>query len=375
MYLANSGHQAAAEAIEAALHLEDPGVRTLAVDPVEYAHPYFSRLVHHTYMGLIRRMPELWDAMYDSRPLEQLSRRTQWLTHRGRNPRFLSMMDDFAPDAVICTQAYSLGLICEHRRQTGRAFPVFGVVTDFRPHRFWIQDGTVEYVVPTPDAADRLGSLGVARARLRVLGIPIHPAFAVRGGEREPRKGRHRVLVMGGSQGLGVKYRTIRLLDGADTPFVIDVVTGMNERLRREVLRHRDSFRHPLRVRGFSRSVARLMRQADLLVSKPGGLTCAEAMASGLPMLVVRPLPGQEAGNLDVLVRQGAALHLESDRDVRAAVDALLQNPERLAALRRNAARLARPGAARDIAREVLAAAGERPGTDPSRSAGDAARA
>ena len=358
LHLGNSGHHTAARAIEAALRALNPAVRTLCVDPIAYAHPYFSKLIHHTYLGLLRGTPELWDVMYDSVRLDRLTRRIRWLTHRGQSRAYVGMLADFRPDAVVCTQAYSFGVMAAYQKAYGARFPLFGVTTDYRPHRFWVQDGASTLVVPDEDAARRLASLGVARQRIKVYGIPVSPQFAVGPGSSAPPAGRPRVLVMGGSLGLGARYSTLRQLDRATGDFAIDVVAGTNVRLRRHLLRRRAGFAHPLRVRGYVQDVHALMHRASLLISKPGGLTSAEAMVAGLPMIVVRPLPGQESGNLEKLVSRGAAVHLKSDDELPATVDTLLSDPERLARMQANARALGKPAAVRDIAREILAATG-----------------
>ena len=96
------------------------------------------------------------------------------------------------------------------------------------------------------------------------------------------------------------------------------------------------------------------MHRASLLISKPGGLTSAEAMAVGLPMVLVRPLPGQERGNTEMLVRHGAAVHVPEDRDVAGVVTSLLANRELLQMMRERALDLGRPDAAMEVARRVL---------------------
>jgi processive 1,2-diacylglycerol beta-glucosyltransferase len=153
----------------------------------------------------------------------------------------------------------------------------------------------------------------------------------------------------------------LQWLDRSREAFTIDVVTGTNRKLRRRLVRNRRRFRHPLRIRGFVRDPVALMRRASLLLSKPGGLTAAEAMAVGLPMLLIRPLPGQERGNTDVLVRHGAAVHLKQDREVAPLVDTLLGTPSLLAMMRQHALALGRPRAADEIARDVLHALAQSP--------------
>lgn len=358
LHLGFGGHYTAARAVEAGLRRLNPSVETRCVDPIQYAHPYFSRIIHQTYMVMLRQTPEVWEAMYDSARLDALTRRVRWLIQRGNSRGFLRMLDEFNPDAVVCTQAYTYGLMCAHLRGTGVDLPLFGVITDYRPHRFWVFDGYGggHLFAPTGEARERLVRLGVAAGRVTVSGIPIGRAPDR---ERAVRPGLagsvRRVLAMGGSMGLGVSYGLIRELDRCREPFALDVVAGTNRKLRGRVARARGGFEHPVRLRGIVGHVPELMRRSALLVSKPGGLTCAEAMAAGLPMMIVRPLPGQEAGNTQHLVGRGAALLVEKEREIPAIVDTLFRNRELLEIMSQRALSLGVPDAADVIAKAVAA--------------------
>lgn len=355
-YLArNSGHHSAARAIESALKRLDPAVEILCVDLLAYTHPHWSTLIERMYMTTIRRTPEVWEALYDRPWLAYLARRVRHLIQRGRSKPLLHLMDDFKPDAAVCTQAHPLAVLTAYARRRDPDFPLWGVVTDMIPHRFWVVEGAVHYVVPNPMAADRLVWLGVDRSAIKILGIPINPGFMADRKKPISIKDGRRVLVMGGSRGLGARYRTIAYLDQSTEDFTIDVVTGTNRKLGAQLIKHRHRFKHPIRIRGYVKDVVALMHRASLLISKPGGLTVAEAMATGLPLVLIRPLPGQEKGNTDVLVRYGAAVHLQRDRDVPPVVTTLLGKSAILGMMRMRARELGKPDAALDTAREILA--------------------
>ncbi|HOW97788.1 MAG TPA: glycosyltransferase [Kiritimatiellia bacterium] len=351
----NSGHHSAARNVQAALHKLDPSIETMCVDLLEYTHPRWSAIVQKTYMVTIRRTPEVWEALYDRLWLEYLTRRIRRLVQRGNSRPLRDLMDRFRPDVAVCTQAHPLGVLSAYAQRHRPDLPLWGIVTDYVPHRYWVvRWPPVRYVVPGEAAGGRLALYGVHRPNLFPLGIPIHTGFVTERKTRVSREDGRRVLVMGGSRGLGARYRTIRYLDRSTEDFTIDVVTGANRRLRAKLIRNRDKFRHPIRIRGYVKDVVALMHRASLLISKPGGLTSAEAMAVGLPMVLVRPLPGQERGNTEVLVRHGAAVHLPEDRDVASVVTSLLANRELLDMMRERALDLGRPHAALDTARLIL---------------------
>lgn len=353
----NSGHHAAARAIEAQIKKLNPLAETRCLDLLETTHPMWSSIIQNAYMSTIRRTPELWEALYDNFWFDLLTRYVRPLVQRGNSHKLRILMDAFQPDAIVCTQAHPFSVLTAYARRQGKPIPLWGIITDFLPHRFWfVPPGEhIRYVVPTETAVQRLMILGTPADRIHVLGIPIQADVLAARGKAVSRTTERRILVMGGSRGLGARFATIRSLDRATADFTIDVVTGTNRRLRKQLLGARHKFRHPIRIRGYVKDAMALMGRASLLIGKPGGLTSAEAMASGTPMLIIRPLPGQERGNTEMLVRHGAAIHLDRDRDLPAVVSSLLTNALLLDMMAGRARSLGRPHAARDVAQAVLA--------------------
>ena len=353
----NSGHHAAARAIEAEIRRLAPFAETRCLDLLETTHPTWSAIVQYVYMSTIRRTPELWEALYDNFWFDWLTKWIRPLVQRGNSLKLRILMEAFQPDAIVCTQAHPFAVLSAYARRQGKPIPLWGVVTDLLPHRFWHvpPDEHIRYVVPSQTAMQRLMILGTPAERIHILGIPIQADVLAARGKTTSRDAGRRVLVMGGSRGLGARFATIRSLDRAAADFTIDVVTGTNRRLRKKLLAARHRFRHPIRIRGYVQDAMAIMRRASLLIGKPGGLTSAEAMASGTPMLIVRPLPGQERGNTEMLVRHGAAIHLDRDRDLPAVVTSLFTNRSLLDMMAARAKALGKPDAARDTAAAVLA--------------------
>jgi len=355
----NSGHHAAARAIEVEILRQHPEADTRCLDLLETTHPTWSAIVQNAYMSTIRRTPELWEALYDNFWFDLLTRYIRPLVQRGRSHKLRILMEAFQPDAIICTQAHPFAVLSAYAKRQEKPIPIWGVVTDFLPHRFWyVKPGKhIHYVVPTETAMQRFMLLGIPAERIHTLGIPIQAdvlAARHRTISRTNGADGRRVLVMGGSRGLGARFKTIRQLDRAPGNFTIDVVTGTNRRLRKQLLRARHKFEHPIRIRGYVKDAMALMSRASLLIGKPGGMTSAEAMASGIPMLLVRPLPGQERGNTEMLVRHGAAIQVDRDRDLPGIVSSLIANPALIDKMAARARSIGKPDAARDIAAEMF---------------------
>ncbi|MDD4341041.1 MAG: glycosyltransferase [Kiritimatiellae bacterium] len=353
----NSGHHAAARAIEAEIHRLNPLAETRCLDLLETTHPTWSAIVQYAYMSTIRRTPELWEALYDNFWFDLLTRRyIRPLVQRGNSHKLWILMEAFQPNAIVCTQAHPLAVLSAYTRRQQQPVPLWGVLTDYLPHRFWYVPPAdhIRYVVPTETALQRLMILGTPADNIHIFGIPIQADVLAARRKRLAPSPQRRIVVMGGSRGLGVHFATVRHLDRAKTDFTIDVVTGTNRRLRKKLLAARHKFKHPIRIRGYVQDAMALMHRASLLLGKPGGLTSAEAMAAGTPMLIIRPLPGQERGNTETLVRHGAAIHLDRDRDLPGVVDSLMDNPSLRERMRESARLLGTPNAARDIAIALL---------------------
>jgi processive 1,2-diacylglycerol beta-glucosyltransferase len=306
-------------------------------------------------MSTIRRTPELWEALYDNFWFDLLTRYIRPLVQRGSSHKLRILMEAFQPDAIICTQAHPFAVLSAYAKRQSEPIPIWGVITDFLPHRFWyVQPNKhIHYVVPTDTAVQRLMILGIPAEQIHTLGIPIQADILAARHRTISRTNGHdgrRVLVMGGSRGLGARFKTIKQLDRTPGDFTIDVVTGTNRKLRKQLLRARHKFTHPIRIRGYVKDAMALMSRASLLIGKPGGLTSAEAMASGTPMILIRPLPGQERGNTEMLVRHGAAIEVDRDRDLPGVVSSLLAKPALIEMMAARAKTIGKPFAARDIA-------------------------
>jgi processive 1,2-diacylglycerol beta-glucosyltransferase len=200
-------------------------------------------------------------------------------------------------------------------------------------------------------------------ASVHVVGIPIMPAFAqpldratcARELRLDPQ--RRTLLLMGGGAGVGNLEQIAAHLLARDADFQLIVLAGKNEAALSAL--QKLASKHPSRLfpQGYTNQVERLMACADLVITKPGGLTTSECLAMGVPMLVHSPIPGQEERNADYLLEQGAALKAVDTVGLEYRVAELLASPLRLAQLRERAKALARPHAAREVLRIVLAAA------------------
>ena len=275
--------------------------------------------------------------------------------HNGNLARRMKkVIEREKPDAVLYTHVFC-GQILEALRRRGQlTVPAVGVLTDFTVHPRWERFPSLgALIAPHEDIAKIALSRGYAADRLYSLGIPIHPKYKTRRSKEEAKRllgfpsDERIVLLMGGSMAYGATAKYVKEADKASLPFRILSVSGRNKKKFKKIANLKT--RHPLTAIGFSDQVELLMDAADLLVTKPGGLSSAEALSRGLPMILTEPIPGHEVRNGEFLAAHGAALPLSHPRDLGAMIDRLLENAEELERLSRSAEAIGCPRAAEEI--------------------------
>jgi processive 1,2-diacylglycerol beta-glucosyltransferase len=225
------------------------------------------------------------------------------------------------------------------------------VVTDFLPHSYWVLDSVDRYFVANRESKEKLHENGVVEEKIAVTGIPIDPAFEAPV-TRHPKP--PLVLVMGGSHGFGSLDRLAATLDKLPEPFEMVVIAGRNKKLYRKLEDQKKTLKKTVRTYPFVQSAREWMQGATLLITKPGGLTIAEALASRLPMVFINPVPGQESNNAALLLRYRVAVEAKSEEEAALLVGQLLRSPAKLEAMKKNMLSLAHPDAARRIAEATL---------------------
>jgi processive 1,2-diacylglycerol beta-glucosyltransferase len=329
------GHTAAAQAVRAALEARDPGIETQTVDSYRYAASVFSKVVADGYIGMVKTVPQVYSYIYD---------RAERATHVPAFRRYVSrytaanlrkLVDERKPDLVVCTHAFPCGVMSEYKRQFDPDLPVVGIVTDFVVHPFWIYTNIDAYSVATPEMRSALTSRGVLPERVLL-----------------PRD-KKLVLIMGGGVGIGPLDKMMRALDNVDVPLAAAVIVGRNKALERRVTAVAERTAYPLRVFGFVNNVFDYMHASDVLLTKPGGLTSSEALAAEVPMIFVKPLPGQEERNTRYLVTRHAAIRARGERQLADAVSDVLTSNERRDALLANAATVRHPDASTRVAERI----------------------
>jgi processive 1,2-diacylglycerol beta-glucosyltransferase len=359
-----AGHLRAAEAVELALRQLDPQATVRNLDVLQLTNGAFRRLYGRAYLDLVNRAPHVLGYFYDllDRPTSPRHKadRLRLAVEKLNLRRFLRLLSDDCWDVIVNTHFLPAEIVASLRRQEKIATPQLTVTTDFETHRLWVNQPCDHYFTATEEGAAYLQHWGVPPGDVSVTGIPVHPNFCQ---AKDPKECRRRlglagdlpvVLQRAGGFGVGPIEQLYQGLLAIPAPLQVVVVTGRNAPLKERLEAVEVPRRHAATVLGFTTEMDQWMAAADLVVSKPGGLTTSEALASGAAMAIVNPIPGQESRNSDFLLENGAAIKINNLATLPHKLTRLLEEPDRLAALKANSRRLGRPRAAFAVAQAAL---------------------
>ncbi|MDD5132785.1 MAG: glycosyltransferase [bacterium] len=355
-----TGHESAAKALQEAVRNINPRIYTEAIDSLRYTYPILSTVLSKTYSGIIKRTPQLWDYLYDNPDIVNATATLRNMLGKLKLKKIEKLLEYYNPDVVVCTQAAPCMLISAYKEQTGWRKPLVAVVTDYRAHAYWHAPFTNLFVVPTGQTKQDLIQLGIQERKIKVLGIPIDPKFAI-SQDKTSAKQRMKlnpwlptILVMGGSQGLGPMDAVISQLAEVRMPIQTIVICGTNRKLRRKIKRKTFHFGSTIRVMGYTKNIDKIMDACDLIITKPGGMTSSEALAKSLPMIIINPIPGQEEKNSQFLCRHNVAIRLDNINNLQQTIEYLIRHPEKLETMQENARKIAKPNASLMAANAIL---------------------
>lgn len=361
---AGEGHNSTAKALRD--QFEADGVACDILDTYKYAAPMIGKLISEGYLFVSDKAKFAFKAGY--RMAEKRHGGTgEMSVARLFNSQFTDeigeYINDYAPDAVIFTHPFS-GLVLDILKQKGRiSAKTVGILTDFTFHPYWEDCRLCDYVVtPSPLLLYQAREKGFSESSVLPLGIPIKSKFA----KEQPKDAARAelgldpelstLLVMGGSMGHGNIAANIKRLDQLDCKrdFQIISVCGNNEEERAKTDKYLLHSNRRILNFGFVDFIDKLMDAADIIISKPGGLTTSEALAKRLPMIIVNPIPGQEARNTSFLLNNGVAMAASKTCPVDELVFSLMSDGGRRIAMMRDAIdAMRRPNSARDVCRFV----------------------
>ena len=290
------------------------GIDCEMLDTLEYISRFLGEGVQDGYLIATKYLKEAYGRVYDSLDKKDSPYRSyspEAMITKFLSRRLESFMMEYNPSFVIGTHSYAASMMTVLKKRGVLSCPMLGVVTDYTIHPFWESTQLDYYVIPDGVLTAAAGKKGIAENKLLPYGIPIRECF-----ERKTEKSAAKaalglsekpvVLVMMGSMGFGNMTELMQTIDGYDGNYQVVVICGNNEKAKASILEA--DWKKEVRCLGFTTNVDEYMDAAELIITKPGGLTTSEAMAKRLPLILTNPIPGQEERNMEFLVNSGAAM-------------------------------------------------------------------
>lgn len=361
---AGAGHVRAAQAFEKAAEINFPEINVVHLDLMDVVPKLFKTLYAESYLKIIRYEPAIWGALYHKTDkTEKKSKSIQKLREMFQNlntKAFVKALKDLKPDWIVCTHFLPADIIAQRTGKGKMEVPTWVQITDYDAHALWLHPNMTGYFTGNEETAYRLAERGIQSEKIHVTGIPVMPVFK----ERYPRAelsaemgiepDRFTVLLMSGGEGINAIDLIAERLIEISPEIQVLALSGRNEKLLGRLQEIEKSSGGRVKACGFTKTIERFMAVGDVAVTKSGGLTSAECMAAGLPMLILSPIPGQEERNADYLLESGAALKACDGASVEFKIRQLMKFPEKLTAMKQAARETAKPDAAYEALKKIL---------------------
>lgn len=355
------GHLAAAKSIKEYLLTNYTDVEIEMIDCVEYINKALNKISTKAYKDMAKHAPWIWKKVYEDSESGSLSKISE-LSNKLMSKKLNTLLQNFNPDLVISTHPFS-NQMCTNLKKKGLiSCKIATILTDMAPHSQWLVDS--EYIdyffVANDEMKNLMSDSGLPDFKIFVTGIPLSSKFA---GEFDSQKifdefgldsTKTTVLFFaGGEFGLGRRKTTyiFRALVRLMHEYQIIAVSGRNKRMKEKFERLVNNYevQNRVKVLDYTDKVPELMHISSFVVTKPGGLTLTESLASGLPIIIINPIPGQEEENADFLVRHGAGVWIKKEDEVAKIIKDIYRHPEKIEKMRESVSSLAKPNSTKNI--------------------------
>ncbi len=355
------GHLAAATAIKNYIDKNYSDSKTMLVDCVEYINKYLNKLSTAAYREMAKKAPWIWKKVYtnsDHGTLAKISKTSNNLMARKLN----RIIQEFNPDLVVSTHPFSNQMCTVLKKKRKINCKIATILTDMAPHAQWLVNS--EYIdyffVSNNEMKSSLSDSGIADFKIFVTGIPLSDRFkhsydkSLIFQEFGLSSEKKTILFFaGGEFGLGRKTTSLvfRALIRLFKDCQVIALSGRNKKLNYKFNKIVESYNVENRVKvlDYTKKVPELMSISSIVITKPGGLTTTESLVSGLPLILINPIPGQEEENADFLVRNGVAIWIKKGDNIARILKNLYRHPEIISEMKSKIPELAKPDSTKNI--------------------------
>ena len=360
------GHLNAAKSINEYLQKNYNDLHVELIDCMKYINKTIEKVTTKAYTEMAKKAPWAWGRIYSDAqkgPLAHITSRS----NKFMAIKLLKLLREKQPDLIISTHPFG-SQMCSYLKRKGKIHAkIATIMTDFAPHDQWLvgSDFTDYYFVAHDNMKKYLMDKGISSKNIFVTGIPLSNRFLKSYDKKEILKelnleiDKKTILFFGGGEfGLG-KTRTIEIFENFVkycTDMQIIAIAGKNEKMKHafDNIVSKYDRKNNIIVFEYTSQVPEFMSISDLVVTKPGGLTTTESLASELPMVIINPIPGQEEENAKFLVENGIAIWIKKEDNVQEVLENLFLNPETLENMKQNTKKLAKLHSTQEICEILL---------------------
>ncbi len=353
-----AGHISAAQAVVAELKKQIPKADVRTIDALQNCSLGFRAFYVWTYWAMIRYAPRLWNKFFASR-VERRDEQTApvWMWRKGCKKVFAEI-EIFQPDVIIACEVGASEIAVIARRSNLTNAAIVNVITDYEAEPIWVKPEIAAYAVAAENVQEQLENWGAKSEIIKVCGIPLDASFSETHYASQIKSSfnldaRPIVLLMGGGMGpTRMDEVAAHILEKGENLNIV-ALPGKDKRAKAalEELQNRETV--SLRVINWTNEVAALMQTADVLATKPGGVTLSEAAACGVPLVLFDAIPGPETANAAHFAAAEAAVNTHGSDQTVSEILRLLGDRGSLNRMAANVRKLARTDAATVIARMV----------------------
>lgn len=361
------GHLSAARSIKETIDLDYPEVDSILVDCMEYVNKTINKITTMAYSEMAKKAPNTWGKLYwDSQkgPIAHISTTSnKILSHKLNN-----LLEDFKPDLIISTHPFS-SQMCGYLKKTGKLnAKIATVMTDYAPHDQWLVfNEYIDYFfVSHQEMKHQLHEKGIPNEKIFATGIPLSNKFLLKYDKAQILQNfglspdRKTILFFGGGEfGLG-KTQTLKIFKSFvenNNNIQIVAISGKNPKMKENfenLVKELDKQQF-VKVLEYTDKIPQLMSISDLVVTKPGGLTTTESLASGLPIVVINPIPGQEEENAAYLEKHKVAIWIKKNDNIEQILNDLFSDQSKMREMKIMARLLSKKNSTKDICKILLA--------------------
>ncbi len=360
------GHLSAARSIKEYIETNYTDIEMQLIDCMYYVNKIFDKVTTTAYAEMAKKIPQTWGRVYwhaQSGPIAQISTTSNKLLSKKLN----KLLQDFNPDIIISTHPFA-STMCAYLKKQGKLnSKIATVLTDYAPHEQWLvfNEYVDYYFVSHEEMKKQLHSIGIPNEKIYATGIPLSNKFLLKYDKSQilqnfglsPNK--KTVLFFGGGEyGLG-KTQTLKIFKSfieCHENIQLVAISGKNPKMKEsfENLVSELGKQDSVKILEYTDKVPQLMSISDLVVTKPGGLTTTESLASGLPIVVINPIPGQEEENAAYLEKNKVAIWIKKGDNVEEILNKLFSNPDKMQEMKIRARLISKKNSTKDICKILL---------------------